>query len=254
VQRVSAGQDGAEFVYLIGSEGSPIVKIGRSIDVPGRLAAIQFMSPLKLTVLWQTEGGSELEAELHRRFKALRSHGEWFEFPDRDAVNQVRDAIPAIVAEERRRTAALRRARKANKIRKVWSSPRGRTGATEVRAITTFAGFSVGDVVLVAREGWDGRTGVIRGIREHERSFVFVVEENDGGHHRILPLCTPAEMTRHTAAAEVAFARDLPCDTPMLAVKADGTASIVDRRTCMCRSSTHGLHVLQQFIQDLLEH
>lgn len=109
--------DATEHVYLIGSEGSPIVKIGRSIDVPGRLAAIQYMSPLKLTVLWQTKGGAELEAALHRWFKAQRSHGEWFNFPDGDAPAQVVQAIADMAAEKRR-------AKKARKVRKVWKAPK----------------------------------------------------------------------------------------------------------------------------------
>lgn len=115
-----------EYVYLIGSEGSPIVKIGRSIDVPGRLTAIQFMSPLKLTVLWQTEGGAELESALHRWFKACRSHGEWFDFPDGDAVAQVIQAIAEMAAEEERKRAERRLARKAHKARRVWKAPRRR--------------------------------------------------------------------------------------------------------------------------------
>jgi DNA-binding GntR family transcriptional regulator len=106
-----------EYVYLIGGEGSPIVKIGRSIDVPGRLAAIQYMSPLKLAVLWQTEGGAELEAALHRWFKSQRSHGEWFDFPDGDAVGQVAQAVLDIAV-------ARRAARKARKLRSVWRAPR----------------------------------------------------------------------------------------------------------------------------------
>lgn len=87
-----------EYVYLIGSEDSPMVKIGRSTNIPARLAAIQSMSPLKLAVLWQTEGGAELEAALHRWFRSRRSHGEWFEFPDGDALAEVAEAVEEIAA------------------------------------------------------------------------------------------------------------------------------------------------------------
>jgi DNA-binding transcriptional ArsR family regulator len=91
-----------ECVYLIGSEASTLVKIGRSIDVPGRLATLRAMSPVPLTLLWQTLGGAELEAALHRRFDARRAHGEWFDFPDGDAVGQVVRALPQIAAEMQR--------------------------------------------------------------------------------------------------------------------------------------------------------
>jgi hypothetical protein len=91
-----------ECVYLIGGEASPLVKIGRSIDVRARLATLQSMSPVKLAVLWQTIGGAELELALHRHFDARRCHGEWFEFPDHDAPEQVVRALPEIAAEAQR--------------------------------------------------------------------------------------------------------------------------------------------------------
>jgi hypothetical protein len=101
-----------ECVYLIGSEASSFVKIGRSIDVRARLATLQSMSPVNLTVLWQTIGGAELELALHRHFDARRRHGEWFDFPDGDAVAQVVQALPEIAAEAQR---ALRPAPQAGK-------------------------------------------------------------------------------------------------------------------------------------------
>jgi hypothetical protein len=97
VQRVST-----EYVYLIGSEASTLVKIGRSTDVPRRLADIQRMSPAKLAVLWQTEGGAGLETSLHRHFRAQRSHGEWFDFPAHDAAEQVVHAIAEIAVKAKR--------------------------------------------------------------------------------------------------------------------------------------------------------
>lgn len=82
-----------EYVYLIGSADSHTVKIGRSIDVERRLADIQRMSPAKLAVLWKTEGGSDLEAALHRRFTEYRSHGEWFDFGGLNSVDLVEEAV-----------------------------------------------------------------------------------------------------------------------------------------------------------------
>lgn len=70
-----------ERVYVIGTPGSRTVKIGRTVDLKKRLAEIQRMSPVPLEVLWSTPGGHELETQLHRHFRTLRSHGEWFTFP-----------------------------------------------------------------------------------------------------------------------------------------------------------------------------
>lgn len=82
-----------EYVYLIGSEASPLVKIGRTIHVAKRLAQIQNKSPVRLSVLWQVEGDAELEFGLHRLFKPYRCHGEWFDFPDCDPVAVVKEAV-----------------------------------------------------------------------------------------------------------------------------------------------------------------
>ncbi|MFI9465720.1 GIY-YIG nuclease family protein [Streptomyces xiamenensis] len=81
-----------EFVYVIGTPGANTVKIGRSIDVARRLADIQRMSPVPLTVLWSTPGGHELETALHRHFRPYRSHGEWFTF-HRDPATLIRWAV-----------------------------------------------------------------------------------------------------------------------------------------------------------------
>lgn len=73
-------QESSEVVYVLGTPDSYTVKIGRSIDLGKRLADIQRMSPTPLDVLWSHPGGHELETCLHRHFRALRSHGEWFAF------------------------------------------------------------------------------------------------------------------------------------------------------------------------------
>ena len=119
-----------ECIYLIGCEASTLVKIGRSIDVPARLAALQAGSPVPLMLLWQTLGGSELEAALHRRFEPRRAHGEWFDFPGRDAPEQIMRALPEIAAgmQQEQRARRSRRAQaaaamKMRKIRAVWSPP-----------------------------------------------------------------------------------------------------------------------------------
>jgi Meiotically up-regulated gene 113 len=98
----------ARAVYVIGSSRGHVVKIGRSDDVARRLAEIQRMSPVKLEVLWQTEADGDLETALHRRFKGLRTHGEWFDFADGDPV-----AIVSLAAtEEAERLARLARSKR----------------------------------------------------------------------------------------------------------------------------------------------
>jgi hypothetical protein len=74
------GSQRTEVVYVIGTPGGNTVKIGRTTNLDRRLADIQRMSPVALIVLWTHPGGSDLEANLHRHFRALRSHGEWFTF------------------------------------------------------------------------------------------------------------------------------------------------------------------------------
>ncbi|MFE0200492.1 GIY-YIG nuclease family protein [[Kitasatospora] papulosa] len=81
-----------ESVYVIGTPGLRTVKIGRSIDVPRRLRAIQLMCPIELSVLWWCAGGEELEGALHSRFVEYRSHGEWFSFPG-DPVSSIMGAV-----------------------------------------------------------------------------------------------------------------------------------------------------------------
>ena len=144
-----------EYVYLIGSEASTLVKIGRTIDVPGRLAAIQRMSPAKLAVLWQAEGGAELETTLHRWFKDRRSHGEWFDFPGRDAREQVMRAIAETAAEAQRQRARRLAAKRARKARGVWRMPARRrprkiypsSRIAEQRAIATLEGSQAFDAL-----------------------------------------------------------------------------------------------------------
>lgn len=69
-----------EVVYVLGTPGSNTVKIGRTTDLAKRVAAIQRMSPVPLSVLWTTPGSHDLETRLHRHFSHCRTHGEWFAF------------------------------------------------------------------------------------------------------------------------------------------------------------------------------
>ncbi|MGP3938413.1 GIY-YIG nuclease family protein [Streptomyces sp. 6N106] len=79
--------------YLVGMEGSPLVKIGfTSGDPKKRLASLQTGQPMKLSLLWSSAGNHE--STLHRRFARHRVRGEWFDLtPLGDPVRVVEDAI-----------------------------------------------------------------------------------------------------------------------------------------------------------------
>ncbi|WP_084718870.1 GIY-YIG nuclease family protein [Streptacidiphilus carbonis] len=74
------------FVYVIGSaDEAGLLKIGRAVDVPRRLAQLKGMSPVPLSVLWSREtDNTDLESKLHRHFASYRRHGEWFDFQGSD--------------------------------------------------------------------------------------------------------------------------------------------------------------------------
>ncbi|GLP64275.1 hypothetical protein TUSST3_08950 [Streptomyces sp. TUS-ST3] len=91
-----------EVVYVLGSPGSNTVKIGRTANLPERFGSIQRMSPVPLSVLWQSPGGHELETHLHRHFASIRSHGEWFAFESLDPVPLIKAAAQSARRKQRR--------------------------------------------------------------------------------------------------------------------------------------------------------
>lgn len=72
---------GGEVVYFIGSADGKL-KIGTSANIEKRFDALQTSASVKLTLLLTIPGGTDLEAELHRRFAHLRESGEWFQHTD----------------------------------------------------------------------------------------------------------------------------------------------------------------------------
>lgn len=84
-----------EYVYLMGSPDSPIVKIGRSNNTKRRLAQVQESVDLPLQVMWQHPGGKEMEHGLHQHFAEYRRHGEWFELGFAEAPGLVSAAVAA---------------------------------------------------------------------------------------------------------------------------------------------------------------
>ncbi|AAK94354.1 replication initiation protein [Myxococcus phage Mx8] len=66
------------WVYFVRAESGGPVKIGTAANVEHRLASLQTGAPERLCVLGVMESRARLESELHKRFDALRLHGEWF--------------------------------------------------------------------------------------------------------------------------------------------------------------------------------
>lgn len=66
-------------VYFL--EGAGRIKIGHARDVDKRVTGIAYCSPVSLTLLGMIPASQPmvLEAWLHKRYAALRQHGEWFE-------------------------------------------------------------------------------------------------------------------------------------------------------------------------------
>ena len=65
-------------VYFIQPNGEPVVKIGVSAVVGGRLSALSTSHYKDLVLLATMDGGVGDERELHKRFAKLRVRGEWF--------------------------------------------------------------------------------------------------------------------------------------------------------------------------------
>ena len=70
-----------EYVYLMEAVGGGWVKIGRSHDPFGRIAALQTGCPypIVLKVCFHCENAADVEWRLHNLCKAHRGQGEWFE-------------------------------------------------------------------------------------------------------------------------------------------------------------------------------
>ncbi|MFF3891771.1 GIY-YIG nuclease family protein [Streptomyces sp. NPDC001812] len=80
-------------VYAIGSSEHRFVKIGTTSNLPVRLTALQTPSPFPLYVLWQSEGGYELERSLQSHLSEYRVRGEWFDFGAHDPVVTISEAL-----------------------------------------------------------------------------------------------------------------------------------------------------------------
>lgn len=84
----------ASSTYVIGVEGSVLVKIGHARNPQRRLAGLQTGQPALLTLLWSQVG--DYEKALHRKFAAYRVRGEWF---DLTSLGSPVEIVKAAVAE-----------------------------------------------------------------------------------------------------------------------------------------------------------
>lgn len=73
---------GPEKVYFIQEPVTQSVKIGRAINVDGRMREIQACCPTELRLLATADGGIVFESVLHRLFNSHRVRGEWFAWND----------------------------------------------------------------------------------------------------------------------------------------------------------------------------
>ncbi|WP_454367398.1 GIY-YIG nuclease family protein [Streptomyces ambofaciens] len=90
-------QPGETYTYLIGAEGSDLVKIGYAKDPDKRVMFLQTGSPMRLSILWAERGS--YEAALHAEFREVLAHGEWFNLTALgDPVALVTEAVARIKA------------------------------------------------------------------------------------------------------------------------------------------------------------
>jgi hypothetical protein len=66
--------------FLLAPNG--LVKIGFASDYDERIRKLRTGSPLPLYPMAAVRGGRVEEREYHKRFKAARHHGEWFDLTD----------------------------------------------------------------------------------------------------------------------------------------------------------------------------
>lgn len=64
------------YIYVIYSAG--LLKIGTTTDPVARFDGMRSMHSAPISLVWLAFGDSEMERDLHRRFRADRVKGEWF--------------------------------------------------------------------------------------------------------------------------------------------------------------------------------
>lgn len=74
---VSCDRVTGEIVYFL--RAGDFIKIGKTTGTPDhRVSQLKTGCPFPIEVVATTPGGLDVERALHKRFAALRAHGEWF--------------------------------------------------------------------------------------------------------------------------------------------------------------------------------
>jgi len=85
-QKRKKNQTGFGYIYFIRNEETKRIKIGKTVDVPSRLSALQTANDSVLKVITFLAVPKETmkfwEEALHDAVKEYRVIGEWFELPD----------------------------------------------------------------------------------------------------------------------------------------------------------------------------
>ena len=70
------------WVYFVVGIGTGLVKIGFSADPDARFATLKQQAAVTYRLVTAVPGTMATEKELHARFKAKHSHGEWFQYDE----------------------------------------------------------------------------------------------------------------------------------------------------------------------------
>jgi hypothetical protein len=69
---------GIKRVYFLRQGTTGPIKIGFTVDLQGRIAALQTSNPYPVILMGSVPGDQAVEREAHVQFAHLRLHGEWF--------------------------------------------------------------------------------------------------------------------------------------------------------------------------------
>ena len=77
-------------LYIIQSDVTGMIKVGRSKDPQKRLKQLQTGNPNKLKLIASFKGEGWKEKTLHERLRRYRLEGEWFSY---DCVGSIPDSL-----------------------------------------------------------------------------------------------------------------------------------------------------------------
>ena len=92
------------YIYILGIEDNnvifPVKKIGFTTDLKNRIKYIDALNGYNIVILalWEVQQGKEsyVESQLHRKFNYLNKKYEWFNDPDGNLIEMVREEINTI--------------------------------------------------------------------------------------------------------------------------------------------------------------